>query len=403
MQNLKKWLFGLAALLALPMAHSYQCQIDLQRHYKGSHVYINNKGDAYATLDYADGRYDTMEYVYDLRSCKKISDGVKQKSNIRAVLDKNGFRQVARSGDLSPWLTHYYSLNEQRDRLVLSVDELASQEQQGLRELFAYARDKNGTLSSVAETMFNTKYAKTPQFKSAIVHRYFQSKNFERYAKRIEQELLRSPASLKNSVDIHFLSSLPFKLIGKNSEGNLFKITIEPEENISLSKIPTLVEKAECRYVSVGREYQREVTKRGFFSNTDYDQVVVDKTVTCTLNNQTSDNALKANLASSANILGLKADISFSNHELGTNTKTEVLSERKIKREISLEERARFDAEYQRERAREEAREEAGKQCRRQLSGCMKECPSRNFFGSSYENDIAEACERQCKMMYVCD
>ncbi|MDE4055062.1 hypothetical protein NUS62_11555 [Glaesserella parasuis] len=192
MQKLKKWSLGLVTLLALPAVHAYQCQIDLQHHYKGTNVYINSKGDAYATVDYADGRYDTMEYVYDLKNCKKVSYGVKHKSNIRSVLNKTGFRELSVKGDLSPWLTHYYSLSEQGDTLLLKVDEVISQEQQGLRELFSYARDKSSTLSAVAESIFNTKYAKTPQFKSSIANRYFQSQNFARYATRLEQELLTS-------------------------------------------------------------------------------------------------------------------------------------------------------------------------------------------------------------------
>lgn len=398
MQKLKKWSLGLVTLLALPAVHAYQCQIDLQHHYKGTNVYINSKGDAYATVDYADGSYDAMEYVYDLKNCKKVSDGVKQKSNIRSVLNKNGFRELSVKGDLSPWLTHYYSLSEQGDTLLLKVDEVISQEQQGLRELFSYARDKSSTLGAVAESIFNTKYAKTPQFKSSIANRYFQSQNFARYATRIEQELLTSPTNLKNSVDLHFLSNLDFKLVARNSEANVFKITLEPEETLKFSKIPTVIQRAFCREISVSREYERERT--GWISGR-YIQTFVEKTVSCLLNNQGSDDALKANLVSSAKILGLKPDISFSNHSLGTHTHEVVLSERKI--EPSPEEKARWEAQRREEAVKEAVKEETEKRCRSKLSGCLRECPSGGFLASTYENESAKICEQQCRMMYVCD
>lgn len=161
MKNFKKISLMLTALFALPTAHAYQCKIDLQSNYSGSSVYINSNGDTYATFDYDDGRYDTMEYVYDLKNCKKVSDGVKQKSNISSVLSQNGFREIDRDEDISPWLTHYYSLNKQRDDFVFRVDELGSQEKQGLRDLFAYSLDKSHSFTSAATAVLNTKYAKT--------------------------------------------------------------------------------------------------------------------------------------------------------------------------------------------------------------------------------------------------
>ena len=387
-----KLLFGVATLFALPEIYAYQCQIDLENNYSGHSTYINGKGDVYVTVDYAGGRYDSMEYVYDIKNCKKISDGVKKNSNIQSVLDRNGFRQIANENDLSPWLTHYYSANKQNDRLVFKVDELSNQEQQMMRELFAYAVDKGNSPSSSLGAIFNTKYAKTAQFKS-LISRYFVSQNFARYATRIEQELLSSPESLKDGVDLHFLASRAYKIIGRNSRSNEFKITLEPAEKMKASKVPTIVMKANCRDISgLKNKRHRTVSSGVWIFEKNYRQEVADKAVTCTLNGQKSDDSLKANLSTAANVLGLKRDVSFDNYQLGTYDELVVLSEEYLPPPPPSPE----------EQARRQARSDEYDRCKNKQYTCESACPSISLFSSEQENEAARSCRRQCKMIHAC-
>lgn len=371
MKNFKKISLMLTALFALPTAHAYQCKIDLQSNYSGSSVYINSNGDTYATFDYDDGRYDTMEYVYDLKNCKKVSDGVKQKSNISSVLSQNGFREIDRDEDISPWLTHYYSLNKQRDDFVFRVDELGSQEKQGLRDLFAYSLDKSHSFTSAASAILNTKYAKMEQFKTVIASRYLQSQNFARYASNIEQKLINSPLSLKNDNDFKLFSAIPFKLVAQNTAKNVFKITLEPVYSLNLSKVPTIEMAADCRNVATGSSYSRTVSG-GFFDSNNYEQTVVDKTERCTLNGYSSNKSLEAGLESSAKSLGLSTDISFRNNELGTNNKTEVLDSKTISQSPS---------------------NKAFAQCLTKREICKWECKS---------GRDGDACRKSCDMIHAC-
>ncbi|MGX2975310.1 hypothetical protein ACWIUH_09790 [Ursidibacter arcticus] len=398
MFKFNKFLFGVMALFVLPELYAYQCQIDLERNYSGYNAYMNGKGDVYITVDYVSGRYDAMEYVYDIKNCQKISDGVKKNSNIRNVLDKNGFHQIDSGSDLSPWLTHYYHSNKQDNRLVLSVNELSSQEQQGMRELFAYSRDKGNSPSSAAGAMFNTKYAKTSQFRG-IVSSYFRSHNFARYANRIEQELLRSPASLKDGVDLHFLENKSYKIVARNSQTNEFKITLQPKEQIEVSKVPVIIMRADCRDISgLKNNRYRTVDKGGIFATKEYRQEVADKTVTCSLNGQKSDASLKASLSTAANILGLKEDISFADAKLGTFNELVVLNEQFIAPPPpSPEEIARRERDRERnERDRE--RDERRKECHSRQSNCRAACPSSGIFTSVEE----AACIRQCETIHAC-
>ena len=371
MKNFKKISLMLTALFALPTAHAYQCKIDLQSNYSGSSVYINSNSDTYATFDYDDGRYDTMEYVYDLKNCKKVSDGVKQKSNISSVLSQNGFREIDRDEDISPWLTHYYSLNKQRDDFVFRVDELGSQEKQGLRDLFAYSLDKSHSFTSAASAILNTKYAKMEQFKTVIASRYLQSQNFARYASNIEQKLINSPLSLKNDNDFKLFSAIPFKLVAQNTAKNVFKITLEPVYSLNLSKVPTIEMAADCRNVATGSSYSRTVSG-GFFDSNNYEQTVVDKTERCTLNGYSSSKNLEAGLESTAKMLGLSTDISLRNNELGTNNKTDVLDSKTISQSPS---------------------NKAFAQCLTKREMCKWECKS---------GRDGDACRKSCDMIHVC-
>ena len=371
MKSLKKMSLILATLFVVPAAHAYQCKIDLQNNYSSSSVYINSNGDAYATFDYDDGRYDTMEYVYDLKNCKKVSDGVKQKSNIYSVLGQNGFREIDRDEDISPWLTHYYSLNKQQDDFVFRVDDLGSQEKQGLRDLFTYSLGKSHSFTSAATAVLNTKYAKTKQFGSVIASRYLQSQNFARYASNIEQKLINSPLSLKNDNDFKLFSAIPFKLVAQNTAKNVFKITLEPVYSLNLSKVPTIEMAADCRNVATGSSYSRTVSG-GFFDSNNYEQTVVDKTERCTLNGYSSSKNLEAGLESTAKMLGLSTDISLRNNELGTNNKTDVLDSKTISQSPS---------------------NKAFAQCLTKREICKWECKS---------GRDGDACRKSCDMIHVC-
>lgn len=265
---------------------------------------------------------------------RKISDGVRKKSKVRSVLDKNGFRELRGEEDLSPWLSHYYVIEQKNNRLIVSVNDIGSKKQQGLRELFAYSRDKGDSLSSEAKEIFNTKYVRTPQFKNTIISRYFQSKNFEKYAARIEQKLFHSPESLKDSVDLRFLISQSFKLVAYNSRNNEFKVMLKSEdETLRMSKIPTIVMKAECLESSLRNKRNRTI--RGFWSFAKYDQEIADKTVTCTVNGHSSEESLKMHLSTIAKTLGIGSTIKLNNHELGVKEKIVVLNERKITSDVS--------------------------------------------------------------------
>lgn len=330
MQKLTPLSFGLVALFSLSTAHAYQCKLDLKRNYGDVTVYMNNQGDTYATVDYDDLRYGTMEHVWDLKSCKKVSSGEKAKSSISSVLSKNGFRQIRSRGDLSPWLTHYYSLDDHNNQIVVKVEPVSSKDQQVLKELFAYARDKSSTLSSAAIAMFNSKYAKTAQFKSSVVDRYFQSQNWGRFATRIEKELLSSPASLKNTADAHFLTLREFKLYATNSKKNEFEIELASNNVKKLSKSPKIVMKASCQESALRNKRDRTVRGGWFGMGDEYAQVVADKTISCQVNGYSSADSLKASLTQTAKMLGLEPIIDLKNHTLGKQEELVMLSEENL-------------------------------------------------------------------------
>lgn len=396
---------------------SYDCKINTEQNYAGGELYINKAGKSYFLAAYNDARYDSMEYVYDLAKCEKISSGVASKSRTEHVLTKNHFRQMKKKNDLSPWLTHKYKMENYDDKVVFKIQALPAAHTKSLENIKLFFAGKIPMLSAEEEGLLTSPYLSTEEYASQlkqsfaklpsnninyvqlyyqankadkklktefaqeIAKRYLASSAFVSLAEKIQSLLLTAPNELRALPEYHLVvvNSNRFLLRAKEHQDR-FEIDLEPS-GIKISKNVKITIPKECKDTK-GRPYRNDYDD---VDGSKYQRTQVDITTTCTVQGEKHSDGLKSRLITSANTLGFSYRINFDYGNLGDATRTELVSEKLVGVDQAKRQQYKLDQIH-------------SQQCSNQKNMCLAQCELLGW--GSTEGMRRLDCERKCNRIY---